>query len=160
MVILFTDIVSKGHSAFLQTYVYLEVTYDADTLEIDDINNPQQIAIADYSALVKASLRQQFTDAKSRKERRNLYGLVSNGASFTLRESLEDNPALLNQTVGVWLLADDDVDTYYKSRGDDKADAFVGRLVPKQVAWIETWITNQQIKKRFNTTFFYFRRFT
>lgn len=154
VVILFTDIVGKGHSAFLQTYVYLEVNYDADTLEIDDINNPQQLAVADYSAIVKNALREQFTDAKSRKDRRALYGLVSNGAGFTLRELLEDDPSLLNQTVGVWVLADDDIDTYYKSRGNNKADAFIGRLGPQQVAWVETWIDNQQIKKRFNTTFF------
>lgn len=154
VVILFTDIIGKGHSAFLQTYVYLEVNYDADSLEIDDINNPQQLAVADYSAIVKSALRERFTDAKSRKERRSLYGLVSNGASFTLRESLEDDPDLLNQTVGVWLLADDDIDTYYKSRGSDKADAFIGRLGSQQVAWVETWIDNQHIKKRFNTTFF------
>ena len=154
LVILFTDIIGKGHSAFLQTYVYVEVNYDADALDISNVNDPQQLAIADYSAIVKSALREQFSDAKSRKQRRNLYGLVSNGASFTLRESLEDNPALLNQTVGLWLLADDDIDTYYKSRGDNKDDAFVGRLNPQQIAWVETWIDKQQIKKRFNTTFF------
>lgn len=154
LVILFTDIIGKGHSAFLQTYVYVEVNYDADALDISNVNDPQQLAIADYSVIVKSALREQFTDAKSRKQRRNLYGLVSNGASFTLRESLENNPALLNQTVGLWLLADDDIDTYYKSRGDNKDDAFVGRLNPQQVAWVETWIDKQQIKKRFNTTFF------
>jgi phosphate transport system permease protein len=154
LVILFTDIIGKGHSAFLQTYVYVEVNYDADALDISNVNDPQQLAIADYSAIVKSALREQFTDAKSRKQRRNLYGLISNGASFTLRESLENNPALLNQTVGLWLLADDDIDTYYKSRGDNKGDAFVGRLNPQQVAWVETWIDKQQIKKRFNTTFF------
>jgi phosphate transport system permease protein len=154
LVILFTDIIGKGHSAFLQTYVYVEVNYDADALDISNVNDPQQLAIADYSAIVKSALREQFTDAKSRKQRRNLYGLVSNGASFTLRESLENNPALLIQTVGLWLLADDDIDTYYKSRGNNKDDAFVGRLNPQQVAWVETWIDKQQIKKRFNTTFF------
>ena len=154
LVILFTDIIGKGHSAFLQTYVHVEVNYDADALDISNVNDPQQLAIADYSAIVKSALREQFTDAKSRKQRRNLYGLISNGASFTLRESLENNPALLNQTVGLWLLADDDIDTYYKSRGDNKDDAFVGRLNPQQVAWVETWIDKQQIKKRFNTTFF------
>jgi len=136
LVILFTDIVSKGHSAFLQSYVYLEITYSAEELEIDNINNPQQVAMADYSALVKTALLKKFTDANSRKERRSLYGLVSNGASFTLREALEEDPTLLNKTVGVWLLADDDVDTYYKSRGDDASEAFVGRLAPKQVSWV------------------------
>ena len=96
LVILFTDIIGKGHSAFLQTYVYVEVNYDADALDISNVNDPQQLAIADYSAIVKSALREQFTDAKSRKQRRNLYGLVSNGASFTLRESLENNLSLIH----------------------------------------------------------------
>lgn len=154
LILLFTDIIGKGHTAFLQSYVYLEVTYDAEMLEITDVTDLQQLARADYSAMIKSSLRKQFSDAKGRKEKRNLYALVSNGAGFTLRSSLEDNPSLLNTTVGVWLLADDDVDTYYKSRGDDASQAFIGRLDPKQVTWVEQWVDNKQIEKRFNTTFF------
>ncbi|TRY33925.1 phosphate ABC transporter permease PstA [Aliiglaciecola sp. M165] len=154
VVLLFTDIIGKGHSAFLQTYVYLEVEFDPESLEIDDISDPGQIARADYTGLIRTALREQFTDANGRRDRRSLYALVSNGAGFNLREKLEDDPTLLNQSVGVWLLADDDVDTYYKSRNDDGSEAFTGRLNEKQINWVETLIANEHLVKRFNTTFF------
>src|SRR5690606_35069088 len=52
----------------------------------------------------------------------------------------------------LWLLADDDVDTYVKSRGD--GEPFMGRLDENQVAWIEELITAGQIKRKFITIFF------
>lgn len=154
LVLLFTDIIGKGHSAFLQTYVYLEVTFDEDTLEISDASDPQQLAIADYQAIVKTSLRNQFKDAKGRKDKRSLYALVSNGAGFSLRTMLEEDPSLLNQSVGMWFLADDDVDTYIKSRNSDGTDAFTGRLSEKQITWVESLLANEHIEKRFNSHFF------
>lgn len=154
LVLLFTDIIGKGHTAFLQTYVYLEVEFDAETLEIDDISDANQVASADYSGVIRTALRSQFEDAKGRRDRRSLYALVSNGSGFTLRQKLEDDPQLLNQSFGVWLLADDDVDTFYKSRNDDGSGAFTGRLSEKQIGWVETLIANEHMEKRFNTTFF------
>ncbi len=154
LVLLFTDIIGKGHTAFLQTYVYLEVEFDAETLEIDDVTDANQVASADYSGVIRTALRTQFEDAKGRRDRRSLYALVSNGSGFTLRQKLEDDPQLLNQSFGVWLLADDDVDTYYKSRNDDGSGAFTGRLSEKQIGWVETLIANEHMEKRFNTTFF------
>lgn len=154
LLILFTDIISKGHTAFLQTYVQLEVTYDQELLEITDISNAQQLATADYQGMVKAALRDQFSDATGRRDKRDLYALVSNGSGFDLRNKLEDQPKLLNETISVWLLADDDVDTYIKSRNSDGSEAFTGRLKDKQIAWVETLLANGQIEKRFNTTFF------
>ena len=62
LVILFTDIISKGHSAFLQTYIYLEVNFDEDTLEISDPANAQQLAIADYQGIIKKSLRNKYSN--------------------------------------------------------------------------------------------------
>lgn len=154
LVLLFTDIISKGHSAFLQTYVYVEVNFDADTLEISDLSDPAQLASADYTGIIKSSLRDQFSEVTGRRDKRSLYALISNGAGYTLREKLEDDPTLLNQQVGVWVLADDDVDTYYKSRNDDGTDAFTGRLNEKQIAWVEALIVNDHLEKRFNTTLF------
>jgi phosphate transport system permease protein len=154
LVVLFTDIIGKGHTAFLQTYVYVEVNLDADRLDIVDVTDKNQLAVADYQGVIKAALRTQFTDAKSRRDKRDLYALVSNGAGFTLRSMLEKDPTLLNQTVGVWLLADDDIDTYIKSRSGDGSEAFTARMKDKQLAWVETLIANGHIEKRFNTTFF------
>ena len=152
LVLLFTDIIGKGHSAFLQTYVYLEVNFDEERLEITDIQDGNQLAAANYTGIIRASLLEQFSDVSGRRDKRSLYALVSNGAGFTLRQQLEEDPSLLNQTVGVWLLADDDVDTYYKSRSGE--EAFTGRMNDKQINWLETLINKQHLKKSLNTTFF------
>jgi phosphate transport system permease protein len=152
LVLLFTDIIGKGHSAFLQTYVYLEVNFDEERLEITDIQDGNQLAAANYTGIIRASLLEQFSDVSGRRDKRSLYALVSNGAGFTLRQQLEEDPTLLNQTVGVWLLADDDVDTYYKSRSGE--EAFTGRMNDKQINWLETLINKQHLKKSLNTTFF------
>lgn len=154
LVILFTDIIGKGHSAFLQSYVQLEVTFDPERLYIDDPNDPAQIASADYQGIIKQALREQFPEATGRRDKRALYALVSNGAGFSLREMLEDEPELLGQTVSVWVLADDDIDTYVKSRGDDPSEAFTGRVSEKQIGWIESMLASGQIDLKFNTTFF------
>jgi phosphate transport system permease protein len=154
LVVLFTDIIGKGHTAFLQTYVYLEVNFEAEQLEIIDVTDKNQLAVADYQGLIKQTLRTQFSDATNRRDKRDLYSLVSNGAGFTLRSMLENDPSLLNQTVGVWLLADDDIDTYIKSRNSDGSEAFTARMKDKQLVWVETLLANGHIEKRFNTTFF------
>ena len=154
LVVLFTDIIGKGHTAFLQTYVYLDIELDAQQLDISDPSDLKQLARANYQGVVKKALRSQFSDASTRNEKRQLYSIVSNGAGFTLRAMVEENPTLLNQNIGVWLRADDDIDTYYKSRNGDDSDAFTERMTGKQVAWIDTLIANDHIEKRFNTTFF------
>ena len=43
LLFLFSDIIGKGHSAFLQTYVKLNVSLSTQALDISDINDPKQI---------------------------------------------------------------------------------------------------------------------
>ncbi|MFT5674934.1 MAG: phosphate transport system permease protein [Paraglaciecola sp.] len=154
LVLLFTDIIGKGHTAFLQTYLYVEVNFEAEQLEILDVKDKNQVARADYQGVIKKALRTQFSDATGRRDKRDLYALVSNGAGYSLRSMLENDPTLLNQTLGVWVLADDDIDTYFKSRNSDGSEAFTARMKDKQIVWVETLIANDHIEKRFNTTFF------
>ncbi|MCW8109533.1 phosphate ABC transporter permease PstA [Alteromonas ponticola] len=154
LVVLFTDIISKGHSAFFQTYVKLDITFDPTEMGVDDPTDANQLATADYDSLIRNALKEQFPEASGRRDRRALYAVVSNGAAFTLREQLKENPQLLNQTVPMWMLADDDIDTYVKHRDDAQGDTFAGRISEKQMGWVDTLIDNNQVESRFNTTFF------
>lgn len=175
--LLFTEIIGKGAGAFQQTYVHLDINFDSDKLGVDEkvlqayddaLKHPShytaeerlemkearyaQIANANFTAIVRGSLLEQFPQINSRRDKRELYGLMSVGASYTLRHMLEKNGSLLGSTQALWLLADDDLDTYYKSLSDD--EPFIGRLKEKQVVWIEQLIANGKVKKKFNTTFF------
>jgi len=150
---LFVDIIGKGHGAFRQTYIQLSVEYEADILGISDINDVQQLALANFSGVVKKSLRTRFTDVSGRKEKRQLYRLVSNSAEYDLADRLKADPSLLGQSGKIWVLADDDIDTYYKSLNSIDGP-FVGRINEKQQKWIQSLIDAGQIELRFNTQFF------
>ena len=151
--LLFTDIISKGYKAFFQSYIQLEVTYDADVLGITDVSDPQQMVLADFQGLIKQGLRQRFEDVSGRRAKRDLYGLVSSGAGYDLRDRLKANPELLGKTEKLWFVADDDIDTYYKTIGSAEG-AFTGRMSEQRQGWVQRLIEAGELELRFNRVFF------
>jgi len=150
---LFVDIIGKGHGAFRQTYIELNVNYDADILGVSDINDSQQVALANFSGLVKKSLRTKFTDVSGRREKRELYKIVSNSAEYELADRLKASHSLLGQSEKLWVLADDDIDTYFKSLNSSDGP-FIGRTSEKQQQWIQSLVDEGKIELRFNSNFF------
>lgn len=152
LVLLFTDIIGKGYKAFVQTNILVEINFDADYLGIDDATNKDQIASANFEGIVKKALREKF-DIQKRSDRRLAYNLVSSDAGYKLRDLLTKNPEWLNTSQKIWLLADDDLDTYYKST-DNHDGAFTGRMKEKQIFWIDNLIKEDAISTKFNANFF------
>ncbi|MEX1032862.1 MAG: phosphate ABC transporter permease PstA [Cellvibrionaceae bacterium] len=152
LVVLFTDIIGKGHSAFLQTRIQLTVQLDPEALEINDPSDPEQIRRGYYQGAIRQALQERFPQVSERAERRQLNELISGGAEYQLRDVLLEDPRLLGGEITLWFLADDDVDTYVKSR--DEGNAFAGMLTERQVEWIESLIASEALRTQFNTTFF------
>ena len=149
---LFFEIASTGIGAFQQTYIQLEVNLDQDALGIANANDATQLRFANYDTVIRKALLQQFDQVKKRRDKRALYGLVSIGASYDLQKLIIKNPRLLNTKQTLWLLADDDLDIYYKSIS--KSKPFAGRLNEKQINWIAQLIEAKQIRRFFNWRFF------
>ena len=152
VLLLFTDIVSKGHGAFRVTYIQLDITYDQELIGIDNLTDPQQLALANWQALPKVALRNQFPDVSGRRDKRSLYGLVSNGAGFDLKDRLLANPILLGDSEQLWILADDDIDTYYKTWLD--GEPYDARMTDKQIGWIHQLHDEGKIQLQFNSNLF------
>lgn len=150
---LFFDIVSKGHGAFRQSYIKLEVTYDAEILGISDINDARQLAAADYPALITQALTRRLGSVSGRKARRELKRVMSGNAGYQLQDRLKARPELLGASESLWLLADDDIDTYYKSL-DASGQGFTGRVTELQQAWIRDLVEAGDIRLQFNWVFF------
>ena len=146
--LLFISIGSKGYSALFQTYIELDVFFDPEML------GRESLATANYQGLVKKSLRTMFPDVKGRRDKRMLYGLVSSGASFQLRDLVLQNPGVIGKTQAVWLPADDDVDMLVKGHMDREVAEGERRLKDKQLAWIDQWAGENRIEKKFNKIFF------
>jgi phosphate transport system permease protein len=53
----------------------------------------------------------------------------------------------------MWLIADDDVDTYFKSL-NNKDGPFKGRMTDNKETWLQSLIESGEVETRFNTKFF------
>src|SRR5262245_20298998 len=83
---LFVTIFIKGASTFRQAYVQLEVFYDPAIIDPSGTRKVADISAADYTAIVRASLKARFPEVEGRKPTRELTRLVSGGAGFDLRD--------------------------------------------------------------------------
>ena len=152
VVLLFVDIISKGSGAFRATYIQLEIEYDPEVIGILDVNDTEEFIFANWQNLAKKSLRDLFPEVTKRGEKRKLNNLVSEGAGFDFRDQLAQSPNLWGTKETLWILADDDIDTYYKSWLD--GDPFSARLTSEQVKWIDQLHSKGLIALKFNTKFF------
>ncbi len=159
LLFLFGDIISKGYPAFVETAIQLEIDFDAEELfgrPVDDPSTltPGDFARANYQGVIRNALRDKFPDVEGRRERRQLYGLVSTGSSFNLQDRVIDNPELINTRQSLWLVAHNSVDTFYKG--------FISRDTPEddrpfkdnQIAWVDQLAEEGAITTRFNATLF------
>ncbi|MEZ5583909.1 MAG: phosphate ABC transporter permease PstA [Candidatus Competibacteraceae bacterium] len=151
---LFVDIISKGYSAFQQTYIKLDIDFAAETIDPDGSRAEQTLSRADYSALWKQALREVFPSVSGRRDRRDLYGLISSGASFQLRDMVMNDPSLIGTQQSVWLIADDTVDTFVKGGIDREVDEADRPFKDKQIAWVDQLVAEDRVEKKFNTIFF------
>jgi phosphate transport system permease protein len=146
--LLLVSIFVKGYTAFWQTAVRLDVTFDPEVF------TPKTVPTADYHGLVARSLGGLFPEVEGRSAKRELNALVSTGAVYQLRRLAMDNPEVIGRTVSVWVPADDDVDMWFKGHFDQEGAAGRGRLSERQVAWLERLAAEHRIQKRFNHSFF------
>ncbi|MDC3105885.1 phosphate ABC transporter permease PstA [Gammaproteobacteria bacterium] len=152
VILLFVDIISKGSGAFRATYIQLEIEYNPEAIGILNVNDTEEFIFANWQNLAKKSLRDLFPEVTKRGERRKLNNLVSEGSGFDFRDQLTQNPSLWGTKETLWILADDDIDTYYKSWLDD--DPFSARLTSEQIKWIDQLHNDDLIALKFNTKFF------
>ncbi len=152
--LLLISIVSNGYSAFWQTEIQLEVHFAGEDIDPTSARNPEVLSSANYGGIVKQSLRDMFPGVSGRNDKRKLYGLVSSGAAYQLRDMVMSNPGLIDSTVRVWVPADDDVDMLVKGYIDRDAPEAERRMKDLELGWIDTLKTQHRIRSAFNTTFF------
>jgi phosphate transport system permease protein len=148
LALMITSIGMKGVGALTQTYIALNVDLGSEMVAKD------KVATLRFGPIVKSALKATFPKVRKRRERRQLYGLVSNDAAFELKRQIVANPNLLGGAAKIWFIASDDVDMYMKARGDASGDGATGKLSTTQVAWIKELEENNSVERRFNWQFF------
>lgn len=151
---LFSSIISTGWTVFQQSYLKLEIDYAQDVLDPEGSRDPEVIGTADFAALIKAAMREQFPDVEGRSDLRSLYKLASDGGQFDLRHRVLADPRLVGSKESLWVLADDRVDLLMKGKIDRNLPEDVRGLTDQELAWIDRLIADGRLEKRFNRSFF------
>jgi phosphate transport system permease protein len=151
---LFSTIVGNGMGAFWQTYLKLDITFSEEVVDPDGTRDADALDRANYAKLITQSLTGLIPEAKDRRQRKALRGLISTGAPYTLRDLVVSNPRLVGTTQSIWLVADDEVDMLIKGYVDRDLEETSRRLKDDQIAWIDALVVSGRVEKRFNTTFF------
>ena len=152
--LLLTDIVSKGTPAFTQSFIQVSVNFDPETLGIEANPSAEELWNADYNAVIKKSLREMFPNVAGRKQKRQLYRLISVGAEYDLRDYAIDHPAVIGQNKELWLRAHSEADSYLKEQVTKETPESDRRVKDIQMNWLDSLRDEGRTEKRFNTTFF------
>lgn len=152
VLILFSNIISKGYGAFVQTHILLDVYFDPQIIDPTGTRNPATLARANYRNIVRQPLRTLFPEVKKRREKRQLYRLLSIGAAYQVQAMVQADPNILGQTRQIALLADDDVDMIYK--GHIASDKVQEQFGAAYWGWVQQLQAQNRLVSRWNSRFF------
>ena len=149
--VFFATLIVQGSSAFVQTFIKLDVNLSESVLAPD---GELDLAYADFDGLVRDALRSEFPDVSGRGERRELYRLASAGAGYQLRDMVAADPSLVGTETTVWVPASSNVDMLIKGNIDPTLDESLRPISDAQVAWVESLQESDRLHTRFNKALF------
>ena len=152
--LLVVSIVSNAIPAFTQTFIAVEVNFDAGIIDPEGNRDRETLRRADYDALIKAALRERFPEVTERRAKRALYGLVSSGAGLELRDRVLADPSIVGSTRRVWLRSSDDIDTFVKGGISRDVPEDQRRVKDNEIAWLDRLDAAEGVDVRFNTALF------
>jgi len=149
---LFYDIISKGHGAFFQTYITIEIDFDGDKLGLTPQSTEEEIRAASFNSFFKKSLREKYPEVTNRRQKSQLYSIFTSDMPLILRDRVLADPNIIGTTQTLSIIADDDVDVYVKHALGTDSD--ISRMSDFQRGLVDDLHAAGKIEKRFNTVFF------
>ncbi|MDP2574266.1 phosphate ABC transporter permease PstA [Vibrio penaeicida] len=153
--VLIFSIVGEGYTAFYTTEIKLEVTLSHDRLRIEDGDLSEDTLFnASYRNVLRDAIKVALPDVESRKERRQLYRFLSNGAEYDLRDKVLADSSLVGQTITYYALAGDNVNQFNKGNIDAMLPEDERQFKNKDIEWFSELKGQGRINTTFNTNFF------
>ncbi len=182
LVLLLVVIVSKGWSAFYTYEATLEVYVDPAVVDPQDVRaslavlgaadgneTPEEVneratleeafsailSKANYKRLIDESIAALFPDVSGRDANRDLRGLFSDGARYSLRDMVMADPSLIGQTIQLTApLADDPIQVLKGNIERTLAGGVEGRLNEQQLIWLDDMVDRGLVGADFAWSFF------
>ncbi len=157
LVVFLGNILWKGVPGFFQSYIALDVTYDAATLDPKGDRSLESFQQAQrdgaYKDIINDALYARFPEVTDRKEKKALRELVSPWAGDRLATAIEEDPSLLGTTQRVWVLAGDEVHRFiYGDIPRDRPES-ERKVSDKQIAWVDALSAEDRTEVQFEWSF-------
>jgi len=150
---LLADITIKAWPAFQQTWIQLDVSFDPEKLGVEAAADEAALKNGNYRGVLKKSLYAMFPDVSARRDKKALFKLISNGAEYQIRDTLLAAPEKLGTTQQIWVLADDDIDSFIKEPGLRELQQSDRRIKDNQVAWLDQLREQGRLESKWNWAF-------
>lgn len=152
---LLISIFSTGIKAFYQYELELTVTLDEQIIDPDGARDPVLIRSADYTSLVRASLKNTLPNVSVPDNQALLFDLISSsGAPHVVRLAVLDNPSLIGQTKAFRVPVSDEVDQLLKGHISRDIEQGRRKLSDQQLVWIDALVELGRINPALNTGLF------
>jgi phosphate transport system permease protein len=155
--LLFT-VVSKGYTAFWQTSIELEITFDEKLIDPGNkrAEDPNILVMANYPRLARNAIQTKLgLENASKPVLKQLDSMISNGVRVQLRDMLYADPALMGKTQKVWVLAEANIDSAFKGQIDLSVAEKNRKVSDVQISWMEELKSKGAIAQKFNTGLFF-----
>ncbi|MBT6223591.1 phosphate ABC transporter permease PstA [Hyphomicrobiales bacterium] len=153
MAILFTllsSITVSSIPAFTQTHIEIDVYLDKEILDPNDTNDLQTILNeGPWRSLAKSSLREMIPGVTARKEKRELYGLVSIIAGDSIKSYVKENPNNIGKKVQIDIPSSDDIDLLIKGLIDRSLPEENRTVSNLQLKWLDQLVYEKRVSKHF-----------
>ena len=148
LVTLLTSIFVASWTAWTETQIRIDVTIDPNEIDADDPFRGR------YQDLVRNGIYRLFPEAGTSADQRALRDLISSGAQFQVRDQVVADPALIGQTISVWLPASDPIDQLRKGVIDRDLPPDRRRVTDQQIGFFDALVAEGRVRSVFNTTLF------
>ena len=148
LLVIIASIALRGTSAFRTSFIQIEMDLPADKLDAENIKDER------FGKRLKKALREKFPEAKSRKEKKKLYALVSSTAEYSIRDQIVKTPELIGTRANFWVRTSSDADMFLKGYIDRTLDESQRRFDDQQISWLEQLQSEGRVESRFNVQFF------
>jgi phosphate transport system permease protein len=155
LVILFSTIVGKGYTAFLQSSIKLDIFFDPAEIDPSGTRKIEDLRNANYPKLAASALYQLIpANGDDRRARREAGQLLSQSVDLQLRDLVLENPSLIGTTQPVWVLARSDVDALLKGSVSRDTPEDRRKVTDRQIVWIDKLVADGRLEMKFNTGLF------
>ena len=146
-------IFSTGYTAFQKTWLIVPVTFDAETMYLDENPSKEDLKDADYFDLALQTMF-DLDKSASEKQQNDLKRMVSYFFEREIKRELLNDPSLIGKTKDVYLTASDDLDQVFKGNYPRDLPEDQRRVTDYQLKIFDQLVEQGRVESKFNLSFF------